>query len=523
MRVLLVTPPYSLEEHPMPPLSLSYLAGVLLAQGVEVEILDLLTSKASAAKVRRKLAQYQPHVVGTTCVTMTFPAAARILKVCKQFDPAITTIIGGPHVTFAAEDTFHRAPWIDVIVAGEGDHTIGEIISAIDRQADLQDIPGIFLHRNGKVAKTAPRPLIENLDELPFPARHLLPLSRYKALGASCSIISSRGCPYGCIYCSAPKMFGRKVRFRQPRQVVDEIEFIHRGLGFARVNIVDDTFTLNHRHTEELCHEILRRNLGIEWNAYSRVDTLNREMLELMREAGCTFLVFGIESGDQDILNTIKKGITPEKVRNAVKLTSEAGIKSFASFILGLPGESPEAARTSLALAREVFEGYGVQYGFHFLSPFPGTEVYEEAEKFGIRLTTRDWARYSANEPITRSSSDGLATAKKIKADYDRDIDLAWGKMREMAEEGDEFCAEALRNRQTGEFVWKLLRGDLIESLGRIRGTTTPQQALEGLAQALSARTGTALEIASHEIGQLSQKGLLQPRASNGTVVWHWA
>jgi anaerobic magnesium-protoporphyrin IX monomethyl ester cyclase len=119
-------------------------------------------------------------------------------------------------------------------------------------------------------------------------------------------------------------------------------------------------------------------------------DTLNRELLELMREAGCTFLVFGIESGSQKIMDTIKKGITADKVRTAAKLTSEMGIGTFASFILGLPGETPETAQESVALAREIFEGYGVQYGFHFLSPFPGTEVYEEAKKFGIRLLTKN-------------------------------------------------------------------------------------------------------------------------------------
>ncbi len=523
MRVLFITTPYSVEEHPMPPLSLSYLASVLLAQGIEVEILDLLTSKASPAKIRRKLEQYQPGVVGTTCVTMSFPAAARILKVCKEFDPRIVTVIGGPHVSFAADDTFRRAPWIDVIVAGEGDMTVLELVSALDRRTDLAQVPGIFLHQDGRVIKTGPRPLIQKIDELPFPARHLLPLSRYRGFEAACSVITSRGCPYSCIFCSAPRMFGKKVRFRHPERVVDEIELIHRDLGFDRVNIVDDTFTLNHRHTKELCRELIRRNLPVEWNAYSRVDTLTGELLELMREAGCTFLVFGIESGSQEILDTIKKGITLEKVRSAAKLTSAAGIKSFASFILGLPGETPETAHRTRALARELFEGYGIQYGFHFLSPFPGTEVYDKADEFGVRILTRNWARYNANEPITETTPASLATVREIVAGYDRDIVLAWGSIREMAEAGDEACAQSLRVRQTSDFVWELLKGDLIESLGKTKGSTRPQEAEEKLVEVLSPKVGASPDVARREIGKLLQKGLLKSEPSDNGFTWRWA
>jgi len=523
MRVLLVYPPYAFEEYPMPPLSLGYLASSLLAHGIEVEILDLLTSKDSAAKIRHRLQQYQPQIVGTTCATMSFPAAARILKVCKGFNPGLITIIGGPHSSFAIEDTFRRAPWIDVVAVGEGDRSVVELVSALYRGADLGQVPGIAFHQNGKIVKTASRPLIQQLDELPFPARHLLPFSRYQALGAPCSVISSRGCPYGCIFCSAPRVFGRKVRFRQPRLVVDEMELIHRDLGFNKINIVDDTFTLNHRHTTELCHELLRRNLPIEWTAYSRVDTLNRELLESMREAGCTFLVFGIESGSQEVLNTIKKGITLEEIRTAAKLTSAAGIKSFASFILGLPGETPEAANRTLALARELFETYGIQYGFHFLSPFPGTEVYEEADRFGIRILTQNWARYNANEPITATSADDLVTAKKIVADYDQDIAGAWKEIKRRADTGDKASIESLQVRRTGEFVWKILKGDIIESLGIMKGIGNPDQAEDKLVQLVSQKLGTPSDTVRNELNRLLQKRLLKLEASHNGLTWHWA
>lgn len=523
MRILLIAPPYALEEYPLPPLSLSYLSGSLLAHGFEVEILDLLTSKASADKIHRKLQQYQPQLVGITGVTMTFPAAARILRVCKQFDPSITTVMGGQHATFAAEDAFHRAPWIDIVVAGEGDATVVEMASALDKGTDVGKVAGLYFHRNGKAIKTAPRPLIDNLDGLPVPARHLLPLSKYHALGAACSVISSRGCPYGCIFCTTPRMYGRKVRFRQPVRVVDEIEVMHREYGFAQINMVDDTFTLNRPHATELCRELIRRRLPITWSVFSRVDTMTPEILNLMHEAGCTCMLFGVESGNEEVLRNIKKGITPEKVRNGVKMATEAGIGVFASFILGLPGETPERARETLAFAIDLSERWGIQFGFHYLSPFPGTELFDQATEMGIRIMTQNWACYNANEAITEASEGGLAGAREVMARYDEGMAMAWEVVRREAAAGDADSIQKLRNRQTGGFVWKLLREDAIERLGRVSGAVTPQQAETKLVEVLARKLNTPPEVAGQEIRRLSQNGWLQPEPSSNGFVWHWA
>jgi radical SAM superfamily enzyme YgiQ (UPF0313 family) len=523
VRILLIAPPYALEEYPLPPLSLSYLSGSLLAHGFDVEILDLLTSKASAAKIRRKLQQYQPQLVGITGVTMTFPAAARILRICKQFDPSITTVIGGQHVTFAAEDAFHRAPWIDVVVAGEGDATVVELASALDKGADVGKVAGLYVHRNGTAIKTAPRPLIDDLDKLPVPARHLLPLSRYHALGAACSVISSRGCPYGCIFCTTPRMYGRKVRFRQPVLVVDEIEVMHREHGFNQINMVDDTFTLNRPHAMELCRELIRRGLPITWSVFSRVDTMTPDLLNLMHEAGCTCMLFGVESGNQKVLQNIKKGITPEKVREGVKMATEAGIGSFASFILGLPGETPETARETLAFAIDLAERWGTQFGFHYLSPFPGTELFDQAREMGISIMTQNWARYNANEPITEASEGGLAGMIEVMGLYDEGMEEAWEVIRGEAAVGDAVSIQKLKNKQTGDFVWKLLREDAIEGLGRVRGVAMPQEAETRLVEVLARKLNTPLEVASQEIHRLSQNGWLQPQPSSNGFVWHWA
>ncbi|MFQ5925305.1 MAG: B12-binding domain-containing radical SAM protein [Dehalococcoidia bacterium] len=522
MRVLLMSTPYPLEENPIPPLALSYLAGVLQREGIEVQILDLLVAHYSAKKVREKLEEYQPQVVGITCVTLNYPTAARILKMCKDFEPGIVTVIGGPHASFALEETLLRAPWIDVLVLGEGEGTLVELIRALESRANLREVRGIAFREDKRVVQTEPRSPIEDLDELPFPTRHLLPLSKYRALGAPCTVITSRGCPYGCIFCSGPRLFRRRVRFRHPKLVVDEIETIHNELGFERINIVDDTFTLNHRHARNVCDEIIRRNLHIQWNVFARVDTVTEDLLQVMKEAGCAWLLFGIESASPQILETIKKGITLDGVRRGVKLTTEAGIKVFNSFILGLPGETPETARQSVAFAQELDSDYGAKYGFHLLSPLPGTELYEKAEDYGLHILTRDWTKYDANEPITETAAMSPEKVMEIMADYDRAVAYAWDEMKRKAEAGDRLCEEEMRKKASTEFVWRLLKGDVIEKLGWMKARDLGDP-VEQLAQKISPRLSVPLDVAQREMGRLVQQGLLKRESMKGGFVWKWS
>lgn len=519
MRVLLISTPYPLEENPIPSLSLSYLAAVLQEEGIEVQILDLLVTKYSSDKVRNKLEEYQPQVVGATCVTLNYPTAARILKVCKDFDPGIVTVMGGPHVSFALEETLLRAPWIDVVVIKEGERTLVELVRALEKGVGFSQVAGIAFREDKRVVQTEPRPLIENLDELPLPSRNLLPLSKYRALGAPCNLITSRGCPYGCIFCSGRRMFGRRVRFRNPRLVVDEIEIIHKELGFEKINIVDDTFTLNHRHARNVCEEIIRRNLPIQWTVFARVDTVTRDLLEIMKEAGCTYLLFGVESGSEQILKTVNKGITVDDVRRGTKLTTEAGIKVFASFILGLPGESPETARQSVDLAQELRREYGSQYGFHMLSPLPGTELYEKAEEYGLRILTRNWAKYNANEPITETATMSPEKVMEVMAAYDEAVAYAWDEMKRQVEAGDPLYKEEVEGKFSQEFVWRLLKEDVIEKLGRIKASDANG---EELAQRVSRRLAVPLPVAQREIGRLVEQGTLKRERASKGFIWKW-
>ena len=524
MRVLLLSTPHPLEESPLPPLSLSYLGGVLAQEGIEVKILDFLVTHYHPKKLRRELEKYRPQLVGATCVTLNYPIARRILKVCKDFDSRIFTVIGGPHVTFAPEDTLLSSPWIDAIVIGEGERTLVELARAVTENKDIHQVSGIAFADGGAIVKTSPRTLIEDLDQLPLPARELLPMARYRALGTPCTVITSRGCPYKCIFCSGHRMFGPRVRFRSPGLVVDEIEKLQGDFGLDKINIVDDTFTLNQSHAQTVCEEMLRRNLKVEWSVFARVDRISEDLAQLMNRAGCEWVLFGVESADEGILKTIKKGTTPEDVRRGVKIAAEAGINVFNSFILGLPGESWGTAQKTLAFGDELYQKYGAKYGFHMLSPLPGTEIYERAEDYGILILSRNWARYNANEPITETTTMSTEMVKEAMSVYNRGIEAAWDNIKQHAKNGDCQCAEIIEGKERNEFVWALFQGDIIEKLGRIAsaGILNPGYAQAELARRVSHRLDIDIGLTQRRMGELIAEGVLQLESERNGLRWQW-
>jgi radical SAM superfamily enzyme YgiQ (UPF0313 family) len=507
MKTLLINPPYPFFEHPLIPLGLSYIAGSLEHNGQEVQVLDLLVSKYSKAKITRKIEDYQPDVVGITSVTLNYPVASEILKYCKGINGDITTVIGGPHVTFSAVATLTEAPWIDIVVRGEGERTMLDIVNG----KRPEDIPGIAYRANGAITLTGERPLIENLDELPPPARHLFPLSRYHALDSNYSLVTGRGCPFSCIFCVGSKMGGRRVRYRDPKLVLDEIE---QGLacGFKDVNIENDHMTVNHRHLYAICDEIMRRGLKFNWHAFSRVDTVNPEMMQRMKEAGCSYLCYGVESGNQHILDTIKKKITLQKVRDAVKIAKDAGIDVQAAFILGLPGETGETMMRTLEFAQQL----DTFYGLHVLAPFPGTEVREKAEEYGIEILTDDWSKYDANRPVTRTVECSPEDITALLHRYYRGLRLTQDELDGI--ESDQ--AEIEKRKRRPPLAWTLLNGDVIESLGVI---SSDGSAIEDLASALERLLPCSASEIRENTGKWFDKGLLKYDVVGSNVVWRWS
>ena len=377
------------------PLGLGYIAAVLEKSGYEVKILDAKVEGLSVEDILGRVMEYNPSIIGLGVSTPDFSAARYLSSQIKSLG-RYTLLIGGAHVSALPEETMEESCF-DYGIVGEGERTVVELVDAIS-QGNLQQIPKIkgIVFRDGlKIVRTPPREYIEDLDTLPFPARHLFPpLSKYtylyyKSLPLA-TIITSRGCPYQCTFCDRA-VFGNHVRMRSINNILDEIEMLVKDYGVRSINIVDDLFTITPQRIKEFCRQLLARKLKISWSCFSRVDSITPEILKTMREAGCWMICYGIESGNRRILDSIRKSVTFETIEKAMKWTHEAGILVLGVFILGLPGENEETLRNTLAFAKRL-PLYRVI--FNILQPLPGSQIYKMALCQGTLKKDIDYRYY---------------------------------------------------------------------------------------------------------------------------------
>jgi radical SAM superfamily enzyme YgiQ (UPF0313 family) len=521
MKILLIQPPYPFSEFPKPSSALMSLGTILRQEGKEVEVLDLLSTRYSTDKVDRRLARFQPDVVGVTSVTMNFPLAVQTLQYCKEKAPGTVAVMGGPHVTFTDEDTLRKYPGVDVIVRGEGEETTRELIQALEKGQSLEKVRGLAFRQNEKVRRTENRPWIPDLDVLPMPDRTLFPISRYLAMRVPVSILSSRGCPMDCSFCVGHRMTGRKGRFRNPYQVVDEIEAAHR-LGFEEVCIDDDLFTRKRSHVFTICDEIVRRGLKMDMYIFARVDTVDSELLRKLRAAGCKMICFGLESGNQKVLDLADKRATPEKARRAVELCKEVGISPLGSFILGLPGETRDTMEETISFAQSL----GIPYGFHLLSPFPGTRIREKAAEYGLRILTDDWSLYDADHAVTETEGVSAREVQNFAQSF-------FGKLSANIEEMKRGTIagtyqgpfrEDMERRVEVDFAWKLLSGDLIEEKGMIPRSEVHAEngPLGPLAKRIAGKVSLPLSFVEIKLRKLADRKCLLFREEDGMFRWEW-
>jgi anaerobic magnesium-protoporphyrin IX monomethyl ester cyclase len=350
-------------------------------------------------QIERELERSQPDIIGVTSTTPTIYEALSVIRIAKKACPNAVTVLGGPHASFLAAETLKECRELDVVCKGEGEKTMLELAHAVERKESLSNVKGIVLRSDENIIETAPQPWIKDLDSLPFPARHLLPMDKYTILGKKSTIgniISSRGCPFHCTFCESSLLFGRVFRARSPKNVVDEMEQLINQYRPKTIEFSDDLFTLNMKRTETICDEIKRRGLDISWACSSRVDTVSRSLLRKMKRAGCILIYYGVESGSQRVLNLMKKHIKIEQIVRAIKWTKEAGIETLASFIIGFPGETRKDIEETIAFAKSLDVDYAQ---FSFATPYPGTELYRMAKEKGL-LLTEDWSQYTAGKPI---------------------------------------------------------------------------------------------------------------------------
>jgi anaerobic magnesium-protoporphyrin IX monomethyl ester cyclase len=524
MRVLLINPFYPISETPSPPLGLAYLASALEAAGIEVRVLDWVVYPYSEAALAEVLDEFEPALAGLTAVTMNVDRALAVAGAVKRLAPGVVTVMGGPHVTFSARETLEACPALDAVALGEGEQTLVELCRAVARGKGLEAVRGIAFRSGLDVRFTPRRGFIRDLDRLPMPARHLLPLGRYRALGMPISMTTSRGCPHACIFCVGRRMVGARVRFRRPALVVDELEQLAR-LGFHQVNLADDLFTADARRCMAVCDEILRRGLNTRWTSFARVDTVSENLLRRMRAAGCTAVSFGIESGNSGILKTIKKRITLDQVVAAVGMCANAGVTPFASFILGLPGETPATLRETQAFGKRL-EARGLVYGFHLLAPFPGTEVRERAAELGLRILPAGWPDYHANRAVAETETVSGPMLDAIAIEWEDRFNRYLGDIKARMPQGQATADEAAQVTNLERIVcaYDLMMKGVIEEVGHWRqedGADPGADTDRLIGRVVAAATADAATVRETLSAAVRQANLVCERGG-GSVRWRW-
>lgn len=391
MRIVLINPPYLAEERygkdlaklgpTSEPLGLAYLAAVLEQDGHEVFIWDAMVTPAIP---RITSAISNADLIGVSILTPAYDAAKKIIRFVHSISDA-PIVVGGAHVTALPQETLKDILEVDYVVKGEGEESILEVLEAPTMFGEGR----IFTNMN-----------ILNLDNLPFPARHLLPMDKYKLTasrtqrGHSYTISVARGCPFHCTYCS--RINGRKVRFRNMESILTELHYLIGKYDAKEINFEADTFTLKKSFVMNLCTEIIKSGYHkwISWTCESRVDTMDADMLKLMRAAGCWQISYGIESGNQRLLDFMKKGTNLAQIRKTIHLTEAAGIGTRAFFMLGIPTETQYESQQTIDFAKELNAEWTQ---FTLTVPFPGTEMYEWVQEHEPDRLSPNWSDYQTH------------------------------------------------------------------------------------------------------------------------------
>jgi len=376
MKVLLIFPPQTLKERYghdvgnvggfLPPLGLCYMAAVLEKDGHDVHILDCPVNNYGAGDIATEISTFEPDVIGIAAITSLANVTKELCDFIKRQFPQITIILGGPHATVMPEE-LSKDKNIDIIIRNEADNIICDVLKNIDSYKEQRIVDG------GKV---------KNLDLLPYPARHLLDMQKYTSMANTYKtspqvfqVVTSRGCPFTCTFCFDAKGFFRQ---RSVANVMTEIRMLKEKYNVKELAFWDDILTMNKNWTYEFCKEMEKENLV--WSCYTRLDLIDENLLKAMKKAGCWNIFFGIEAGSQKLLDIMTKKMTVEQMRNAVKLVKKVGIEIRGSFMLGLPGETPELARETIKFAIELDPDYAQ---FSLTTPYPGTQLWSTYEQYG--------------------------------------------------------------------------------------------------------------------------------------------
>lgn len=340
---------------------------------------------------------FQPDLVGITVMTAKLGPATEVSKLCKRYRKDCFVVWGGPHPTIQFREVMENEE-VDFLVSGEGEETIVELCQLLsDNKYDaLKNVRGLSFKHNGKIIQNSPRPLIRDLDTLPFPARDaLLFPDRYSSASLGMAV-TMRGCPFNCAYCCAPNFWGHKVRYRSIDNVVEELKQIESVYGVRELSFWDDSFTVNRRRTIDLCQKMIEANVNVVWECSTRVDLLDKELLDIMKGAGCRCIDVGIETGSNRMLQKIDKGISVNSIRNAIKLMEKAGMAWRAFFMIGYPEETKDDIEKTYELIRNIRP---LKMWLSIFTPYPGTKLYNVSRTLNLIPEKPDWSNYSHQSP----------------------------------------------------------------------------------------------------------------------------
>lgn len=417
MDIVLINPPWYKPNQSIwkkisscfPSLGLGYIAGCAEKSGFSVQVIDVNAEKIAYDEVVNRVKRYNPRFVGLTATTQLINNSLLIASMIKEKLPKTKIVLGGPHPSiFTDEILKHKA--VDYVIRNEGEESIVELLSGVA----INKIGGLSYKEGSKHFHNLDRGLIQNLDQIPFPAYHLFPMDKYHpALGnykrlPAMSIITTRGCPGNCTFCYK-KMFGNKIRTRSAENILEEIELLINNYRIKEISFYDDTFTSSRTNVLKFCELIVKKNVDITWSCMSRVDFIDEELLKAMKNAGCHQICYGIESGEKEILFNIRKNISFEKAQKVIDLTKKARITARATFMFGSPGETEESMEKTMQASFKLNPDMVI---FNITTPFPGTAMYEWAKKNGY-LLTENWDEYDLSKPVMKLPT--VETEKVIK------------------------------------------------------------------------------------------------------------
>ncbi|MHA2105785.1 MAG: B12-binding domain-containing radical SAM protein [Candidatus Hodarchaeales archaeon] len=407
-----------------PPLGLAYMASVLEEAGYKnkVRLLDSRTIGLTSEDFKRVIKRFRPDILGLQIKTPNYYDAVEVSRIAKEEDVPYV-IWGGHHASPMAEEVLTANQNVDIVFRGEAEYTFRDFVQAVDDGKDWTGIRGISYRENGFIKHTPNAPLIKDINELPFPARHLLPMDSYRIFGSALpatTMITSRGCPYDCEFCAVTSFYGRRWRTRTPENIAAEMEEIREKYGVKAVAFVDDLFFTSEKRVLRICKAIsdVRRTHDIYWGATVRADRGGLKMLTTMRKAGCRLIFVGVESGDQEILDSVKKETNLGEIEQFFRNSKKAHMDTLASISFGFPGETKQTIRKTMDWTINVLDPSLAI--FTISTPYPGTPFFNQMREED-KIKEFDFSKYNLFNPIvdlTGISRDELK--EEVKECYKR-------------------------------------------------------------------------------------------------------